>query len=98
MSKNPPKKLGTLNLNEAEKQAIAEMVQSDGFKVWKKKIIPNRSLQIAGLVYGLEPSEANMSKIQGQGYENSKQIKVLEDIADEWNKKQLDEDDNDTSV
>lgn len=90
--KSTKKKLGTLRLNEAEKQAIAEMVESDGFKVWKNKVVPARALQISGLVYGMLPSEANMARIQGQGDENSRQVAKLEDIADDWNKKQLEED------
>lgn len=74
-------KLGAVKLNEAQKQAIAEMVETDGFKIWKKKLMPARALQIAGFTYNMEPTSTNMAKLQGQAFENSMQISKIEDIA-----------------
>jgi hypothetical protein len=91
MSTENQKKLGTLRLSEGEKQAIAEMVESDGFKVWKKKVMPNRELQIAGAC--LQAVDSNgLFRAKGQSYENGKAVKSLEEIAADWNKNQLDED------
>lgn len=90
-------KLGTLKLNEREKQAIAEMVSSDGFKVWKRKVMPNRELQIAGAALNAT-DERGLFRAKGQSYENGKQVKSLEDIASDWNNNQLEEDAEDTSV
>lgn len=91
MSTQNEKKLGTLRLTEGEKQAIAELVVSDGFKVWKKKIMPNREIQIAGACLQAV-DEKGLFRAKGMSYENGRALKLLEEIAEAWNKNQLDED------
>lgn len=86
-----PQKLGTLKLNEGEKQAIAELVESEGFKVWAQKVIPNRTLVIAGTALAAM-DERGLYHARGMAFENSKQVDILAEIAAEYNRTQLDED------
>lgn len=78
-------KLGSLKLKDSEKEAIAEMVESDGFKAWKNKVMPNRELKIAGAALAANSVE-ELFRAKGQSYENGKQIVQLEDIARAYNK------------
>ena len=87
MSDTKELKLGTLRLTDAEKEAIAEMVDSDGFKVWKKKVMPNREVKIAGTALSAV-DENGLWYAKGMSFENSKQITELENIAREYNKNQ----------
>jgi hypothetical protein len=90
MSDNKTPKLGTLKLTDAEKQAIAEMVETPGFKVWKKKVIPNREVQIAGLA--LSAIDVNgLYLARGCSSENRRQVESLQKIADDYNKSDVDE-------
>jgi len=89
MSDNKTPKLGTLKLTDAEKQAIAEMVETPGFKVWKKKVIPNREIQIAGLA--LSAIDVNgLYHARGCSSENRRQVESLQKI-DDYNKSDVDE-------
>lgn len=91
MSTQNEKKLGTLRLTDGEKKAIALMVDSEGFKIWKKKVMPNRELQIAGAC--LQAVDQNgLFRAKGQSYENGRAIKALEEIAAAWSDNQLNED------
>lgn len=84
-------KLGTLKLSDKEKQAIAEFIQTPGFRVWKKKIMPARELVIAGLA--LNAQDVNgLFYAKGMSLENSRQISSLEEIAKKYNANQLNED------
>ena len=85
MSEVKVPKLGTLKLSDAEKEAIAELVDSDGFKVWKRKIMPNREVVIAGTALSAV-DEKGLWYAKGMSFENSKQIAELEKIANEYNK------------
>lgn len=78
-------KLGTLKLSDAEKEVIAELVDSDGFRVWKRKIMPNREVVIAGTALSAI-DEQGLWYAKGMSFENSKQIAELEKIANEHNK------------
>lgn len=80
MSDTKNYKLGSLRLSYAEKEAIAEMVETDGFKIWKKKVMPARELQIAGLALNAQ-DERELFRAKGQSFENGSQIKKLEEIA-----------------
>ncbi len=85
-------KLGQARLTEAEKQAIAEMVESDGFKVWKKKIVPSREVVIGGMLTNAAQTIEDLWYYKGMSFENGKPIKMLEDTAAKYNATQLDED------
>jgi hypothetical protein len=87
MSEVKVPKLGTLKLTDAEKEAIAELVESDGFKVWKRKVMPNREVVIAGTALSAV-DEKGLWYAKGMSFENSKQIGELEKIAAEYNKNQ----------
>lgn len=77
--------LGALNLTDSEKQAIAQLVDSDGFKVWKKKVVKSREIKIAGAA--LSAVDANgLWYAKGMSFENSKQVSILEDIAADYDK------------
>lgn len=80
-------KLGSLRLNDAEQQAIAELVDSDGFRVWAKKVMPTREIQIAGTALSAL-DEHGLYLARGMSLENRKQITLLQDIANKWNTKQ----------
>lgn len=91
MSKDDAKKLGTLILTDDEREAIAEMVDSPGFKVWKKKVMPARELQIAGAALAsIEKHDLWYHK--GMSFENGKQISNLENLAKKHNEDMGDED------
>lgn len=85
MSEVKVPKLGTLKLSDAEKEAIAELVETDGFKVWKRKVMPNREVVIAGTALSAV-DEKGLWYAKGMSFENSKQITELEKIAAEYNK------------
>lgn len=85
MSEVKVPKLGTLKLSDAEKEAIAELVETDGFKVWKRKVMPNREVVIAGTALSAV-DEKGLWYAKGMSFENSKQITELEKIANEYNK------------
>lgn len=78
-------KLGKVKLNDAQKLAIAEMVETDGFKVWKKVIAPHREIQIALTVIATALDERQLWQNKGQAIENGKALKDLEEIANEYN-------------
>lgn len=85
MSDSKEYKLGTLRLTEAEKEAIAEMVDSDGFRVWKKKVMPNREVQIAGTALSAI-DEHGLYTARGMSLENQGQVARIEKIANDYNK------------
>lgn len=86
MSENKGEKLRALKLSAAEKEAIAELVESDGFKIWKNKIIPHREVQIALTLVSMGTTDNDLWWNKGMAHENAKQVKILEDIAAQHNK------------
>lgn len=88
-------KLGKVRLSEAEQEAIAEMVESEGFKVWVKKIVPTREVQIAGTAINAGLTAEDLWYYKGMSFENGKPIKQLKEIAAEYNKNQLEIDSKD---
>lgn len=77
--------LGSIKLSDSEKQAIALLVESDGFKVWSKKVVKAREVQIAGTALSAI-DENGLWYAKGMSFENSKQISILQQIADEFEK------------
>lgn len=92
MSAKDTTKLKKFKLTDGEKSAIAQLVESDGFKVLAKRIIPQRELQIALTNISMGNTERDLWYNKGMVYENSKLLAMIQDVADEYNKKQLDED------
>lgn len=74
-------KLGTLKLSGAEKAAIASMVDSPGFRVWRQKIMPNREIKIAGTLVNTGQDEKDLWYFKGRSVENEQIVKELLDIA-----------------
>lgn len=74
-------KLGTIRLTDAEKVAIAAMVDSPGYKVWTKKILAARELQISGSLINTGSTAEDLWLHKGMSYENSNTPKLLEGIA-----------------
>ena len=86
MSERKGVKLGKLRLNEQQKQAIAEMVETDGFRIWERLVVPTREVEIGGLVINTAMDSDQLWYYKGMSYENSRVVKSLRDIADEFNK------------
>lgn len=74
-------KLGIIRLTDDEKGAIAAMVESAGFKVWKKKILTARELQISGSLINTGATVEDLWLHKGMSYENANTTKLLESIA-----------------
>jgi hypothetical protein len=77
-------KLGNPNLTDSEKEAIAEMVESAGFKAWLNKVIPARMVQLSATALA-SPDYNTLLRIQGQAAEIDNQPKKLMEIATEYN-------------
>ena len=92
------KKLSSLNLSDKEKQDIAEMVETPGFRVWIKKIVPHREIQIALTNISMGTDEKDLWYNKGMASENGKGPRSLKEIADDWNKGQIDEGEVDNEV
>lgn len=98
MSKTKAKKLGTLKLTDAQREAIAKMVDSDGFKIWEKIIVPTREIEIGGLLSNAAMTQDDLWYYKGMSYQNSQSPKKIREIVDEYNKKQLEVDSDDEDV
>lgn len=96
MSKKSTNQLGTLpKLSDAEKEAIAELVQTPGFKIWKKKIVPHREVQIALTNISMGQTTEDLWYNKGMVRENKKSLETLEKIAEDFNKGNIEEDGTD---
>ncbi len=74
-------KLGIIRLTDGEKAAIAAMVESPGFRIWKKKILTARELQISGSLINTGSTSEDLWLHKGMSYENANTTKLLESIA-----------------
>jgi hypothetical protein len=74
-------KLGNIRLNDNERRAIAAMVESPGYKVWKNKILAARELQISGSLINTGATSEDLWLHKGMSYENANTPKLLEGIA-----------------
>lgn len=98
MSKKPTNKLSSLKLTEEEKTAIAEMVATPGFRIWKDKIIPTREIQIALTNISMGVSENDLWYNKGMIRENSKTLKTLEALAAGVDLNEIDNDDEEADA
>lgn len=98
MSDKNPRKLSSLKLSDKDMEAIAEMVATPGFRVWSKKIVPHREIQIALTNISMGTTEQDLWYNKGMANENPKSVKVLKDIADKFNSGNMDEDGDDDQV
>lgn len=82
-------KLGVIKLTDSEKKAIAVMVESPGFRIWKKKILAAREVQICGSLINTGATAEDLWLHKGMSYENSNTPKLLESIAKEVEEEQV---------
>lgn len=95
MSKETTPKIGTIRFTDREKEAIAVAVESDFFKLLKRKYMPGRVNKIALALLASGMTERDMHIQQGRAMEAEAFLKEIEKIADEFNRKNLDPDTED---
>lgn len=91
MSKSVAPKLGKIKLSEGDKAVIAEGVEDEFFKILKNKIRPQRQTQIALLNINSMPTVEIANHYRGATSEWDQMIRVLENIAKEYNGQIVDE-------
>lgn len=97
MSNTTEDRLRKLKLSEDEYIAVLEMVSSEGFNVWRKKIMRVRENEIRSAAI----NSADMQQLyyfKGMSYENGNQLKDLAKIAKKAEKLTGAEDDDDDGV
>lgn len=79
-------KLGELKLTETQKEQLAELVESDGWKVLKSIIRPQRQVKYALLTINSAPDTDTVSFYRGASWNNDDLVKSVERVAEEFNK------------
>lgn len=81
-------KLGKVKYSEEEKHLIAKFVDSEFYKLFKRKIRPKRATQIAVSAVSTGLEEKDLWWFKGMYYENDRFYKHLEDTAEAYHKNQ----------
>lgn len=88
MSDKKQPKIGDIKLNDAQKQMVAEFVESDMFKLIKNVIRPKRQIRIGQTGIRGAQDESDLFYYKGMLFESDWLPTHLEQVARDYNKDQ----------